>query len=35
MYRPGNTANLQNTPTKINKNGAIPKVRALVQQVIL
>ena len=35
MYRPGNTANLQNTPTKINKNRAIPKVRALVQQVIL
>ena len=35
IYRPGSIANLQNTRTKINKNGAIRKVRALVQQVIL
>ena len=32
---PGNIANLQRAPTKINKNGAIAKVRILVGQVIL
>ena len=31
----GTIANLQKTPTKINKNGVIAKVRSLVQQVIL
>ena len=27
MYTPGTIVNLQRTPTKINKNGAIAKVR--------
>ena len=35
MYTPGTIVNLQRTPTKINKNGAIAKVRILVEQVIL
>ena len=35
MYTPGTIANSQMTPTKINKNGAIAKVRVLVEQVIL
>ena len=35
MYTPDIIANSQRTPTKINKNGAIAKVRILVEQVIL
>ena len=35
MYTPVTIANSQMTPTKINKNGAISKVRFLVEQVIL
>ena len=35
IYTPGAIANSQMTPTKINKNGAIVKVRILVEQVIL
>ena len=35
MYTPGTTENTQRTPTKINKNCAIAKVRILVEQVIL
>ena len=35
MYTPGIIANLQGTQTEINKNGAIAKVRILVEQVIL
>ena len=35
MYKPGTIANSQRTPTKINKNGAIAKLRILVEQVIL
>ena len=35
IYAPGTIANSQRTPTKINKNGAIVKVRVLVEQVIL
>ena len=35
MYTPDTTANSQKMPTKINKNGAIAKVRILVEQVIL
>ena len=36
MYTSGTIANSQMTPTKINnKNGAIAKVRVLVEQVIL
>ena len=35
MYTPGTIANSQRIPTKINKNGAIPKVIILVEQVIL
>ena len=34
MYTPGTIANLHRTPTKINKNGAIVKIRILVEQVI-
>ena len=34
MYRPGTITNSQTMPTKINKNGAIPKVRILVKQMI-
>ena len=34
MYTRGNIANSQMTPTKINKNGVIAKVRILVEQVI-
>ena len=35
MYTPGTIANSQRIPTKINKNGAIAKVRILLKQVIL
>ena len=35
MYTPGIMANSQRKPTKINKNGAIAKVRILVEQVKL
>ena len=35
MYTPGSIASSQRTPTKINKHGPIPKVRTLVEQVIL
>ena len=35
MYTSGTIANSQMTPTKINKNGAIAKVRVLAEQVIL
>ena len=35
MYTPGTIANSQMTPTTIKKNGAIAKVRILVEQVIL
>ena len=35
MYIPGTIANSQRTPTKINKNGGIAKVRVLVEQDIL
>ena len=35
MYTPSTMANTQRTSTKINKNGAIAKVRILVEQVIL
>ena len=35
IYTPGTIANSQRTPTKINKNVAIAKVRVLVEQVIL
>ena len=35
MYTPGTIANSQRIPNKINKNGAIAKVRILVKQVIL
>ena len=35
MYTSGTIANSQRTPTKINKNGVIAKVRILVEQVIL
>ena len=34
-YTPGTIANSQRTPIEINKNGAIAKVRILVEQVIL
>ena len=34
MYTPGTIANSQRMPTKINKNGAIDKVRILVEEVI-
>ena len=34
MYTCGTIANSQITPTEINKNGAIAKVRILVEQVI-
>ena len=30
-YTPGTIANSQRTPTKVNKNGAIAKVRILVE----
>ena len=33
MYTPGTIANSQMTPTKINKNYTISKVRILVEQV--
>ena len=35
MYTPGTIANLQTdrTPTKINKNGAVAKVRILVDNI--
>ena len=35
MYTSGITVNSQRMPTKINKNGAIAKVRILVEEVIL
>ena len=35
MYTSGTIANSQMMPTKINKNGAIAKVRILVEQAIL
>ena len=35
MYTSSNIANSQKKPTKINKNGAIAKVRILGKQVIL
>ena len=35
MYTPGVIANLPRTPTKINKNSTITKVKILVEQVIL
>ena len=35
MYTPGTIANSQWTPTKINRSGAVAKVRILVEQVIL
>ena len=35
IYTPGIIGNSQRTPTKINKNGAVAKVRILVEQVIL
>ena len=35
MYTSGTITNSQRTPTKINKNGAIVKVRVLVEQAIL
>ena len=35
MYTFGTIANSQRTPTKINKNVAIGKVKALVEQVII
>ena len=35
MYIPGNIANSQRIPTKINKNDAIAKVRIVLEQVIL
>ena len=34
MYTPVSIANSQMTPTKINKNGAVAKVRILVKQMI-
>ena len=34
-YTHGTIANSQRTPTKINKNGAMAKVRILMEQVIL
>ena len=35
MYTRGTVANSQQTPTKVNKNGAIAKVRILLEQLIL
>ena len=35
MYTPGTIANLERTPTKINENDAIAKVRILMEHVIL
>ena len=35
MYTPGTIANSQMTPTKINKNYAIAKVKILMEQVIV
>ena len=35
MYTPGTIANSKITPTKINKNGAMAKVRILVEQVMI
>ena len=35
MYPPGTIVNSQRIPTKINKNGAIVKVRISVEQVVL
>ena len=35
MYTPDTITNSQRIPTKINKNGAIAKVRILLKQVIL
>ena len=35
MYTPGTIANPYRTPMKLNKNGAIAKVRILVEQVVL
>ena len=35
MYTLGTIVNSQRTPTKINKNGAIAKVRIFVEQAIL
>ena len=35
MYTPDTIANVQRTPTKINKNGAFAKVKILVEQMIL
>ena len=35
MYAPGTIANSEMTTTKINKNGAIAKVKILVEQKIL
>ena len=35
MYISGTIANSQRTPTERNKTGAIPKVRILVEQIIL
>ena len=35
MYTPGTIGNSQKMSTKINKNGAVAKVRILVEQVIL
>ena len=35
MYTPGTIANSHITPTKININGAVLKVKTLVKQIIL
>ena len=35
MYTPGNIANSHRMPTKINKTGAIAKVRIIMEKVIL